>query len=420
MMFDRPIAISLSPNTDSNDFLIALKSLLDFRFWHTGPHIQELTGWFKNYFQIKNVYFFNSGRSSLYCLLKSFGIGTEDEIIIQGFTCVAVPEPVIWLGAKPVFVEIDDSLNIDSKLLEKAINHKTRAIIVQHTFGIPANIITIKKIAQKYRLLLIEDCAHSLGAALNGKPVGLLADAAFFSFGRDKIISSVMGGAAFLNNGSKKYQYRFDKIYQDLKKVNNAWLLKQLFHPLAFYFILPLYNWYVGKLLLYLLIKLHLLTKPVVNIELSGGKPDHYPAKLPNSLARLAVNQLNKLTKMNNRRREIADTYFKNLKSINNIILPQYDKNAVYLRFNILSDDRDNLYRYFRRHHILLGKWYSNLIDPNGVDFSRINYTPGSLPKARNFANTCLNLPTYPQLANDQVNKIIELFKKYADKSNKK
>ena len=187
----RPIAISLSPNTQRDDLILALKSIVNINSYQRGPYQNKVSGWFKKYFQVKNVFLFNMGRSALFFLLKNINIGSGDEVIIQAFTCVAVTDPILWTGAKPVYIDVDKSLNIDPVLLEKSISKKTKAIIVQHTFGISAQIILIKKIAQKYNIFLIEDCAHSLGATYNGKKIGTFGDAALFSFGRDKVISSV-------------------------------------------------------------------------------------------------------------------------------------------------------------------------------------------------------------------------------------
>ena len=202
-MFDRPISISISPNTDITDLWIAIKTLLKPWFWKSGDDINYVEQWFNKYYQTNNAVSFNSGRSALYAILSAFDFGPEDEIIVQSFTCVAAIEPIIWVGAKPVYIDIDNSINISPVLIEKAINKKTKAIIVQHTFGVPASIERIKKITQKHNLILIEDCAHSLGARIGSEKVGSLGDAVYFSFGRDKVISSVFGGMAIINSKLK-------------------------------------------------------------------------------------------------------------------------------------------------------------------------------------------------------------------------
>src|SRR3989338_8865213 len=132
-MLKNPIAISLSPNTQSEDIWQAYKILLTPWNWKTGSSIKIIEKWFADYFQKKNPLSFNSGRSALFAILKSFDIGKEDEVLVQAFTCVAVPDPILWVGARPIFLDIDESLNIDPTCIEKHINHKTRAIIVQHT-----------------------------------------------------------------------------------------------------------------------------------------------------------------------------------------------------------------------------------------------------------------------------------------------
>ena len=105
------IAISLLPNSSWKDF-----------FWKNTP-------------TPNNMVLFESGRVAQYFLLKALGIGQGDEVIIQAFTCVAVPNSIIWTGAKPIYVDIDESLNMDPKKLEKLINKKTKAVIWQSTFG---------------------------------------------------------------------------------------------------------------------------------------------------------------------------------------------------------------------------------------------------------------------------------------------
>src|SRR3989338_1760951 len=164
----RPIAISLSPNTEIDDLFLAFKSLLNLVVWKKGKYSFLLETWFRKYFYTEKVFLFNSGRSALFSVLKGMNLGKGDEVIVQGFTCTAVPDPILWCGAKPIFVDIDASLNIDNEKLEKSITKKTKAIIVQHTFGIPADIKKIKEITQKYNIILIEDCAHSLGAKIQG------------------------------------------------------------------------------------------------------------------------------------------------------------------------------------------------------------------------------------------------------------
>lgn len=410
MIFDYPIAIGLSPNMQSQDIWQAIKILFQPWIWKRGKQIEEVRSWFRQTYHVPDVFLFNSGRSALLSILQAFGIGEGDEVIIQAFTCVAVPDPIIWVGAKAVYADIDDSLNIDHRRLERLITPHTKAIIVQHTFGIPADTEKIKKITQKYKIKLIEDCSHSIGSSYKGNKIGNFGNAAFFSFGRDKVISSVFGGAAILNTEQKTENSELKKIEEKLEYPNYFWILQQLFHPIAFSIILPLYNITLGKIILYLLLKLKLLSKPVYDEEKRGVLPTAFPKKYPNALASLLVKQLLKLGQMNKRRREIADFYFKNLTDDKKIQLPDDKTGAIYLRFNVLTESAEEILSEAKKRKIILGNWYKSIIDPKGVDFQKIGYIKGSCPKAEEAAKLSLNLPTYPRLTTDQLKRIIELF----------
>lgn len=415
-MFESPIAISLSPNTQRDDVWQTVKTLLQPWVWREGKEMKKIEEWFEKYFGVETAVSFNSGRSALYALLKSFNIGRGDEVLLQAFTCVAAVEPVIWAGAKPVFVDIDESLNIDPKLIAGPISLKTKAIIVQHTFGIPAQINLIKKIAQKYKLILIEDCAHALGATIGGRKIGTFGHAAFFSFGRDKVISSVFGGIAIINGKLKIENGKLRKFQQKIEYPNYFWIFQQLLHPITFALILPLYNIGIGKIILATLQKLNLLSKPVSFEELNGDKPDIFPAKYPNALARLLLSQLSKLHTFNKKRCEITSYYFKELEDHYGLKLPIRTEGAIYLRFNIEMSKSEMLFIVAKKHHVILGNWYKNIIDPIGVRLEKIGYKIGLCPKAEKAAQRSINLPTYPRLSNGDLNYIIELIKKYADK----
>ncbi|OGG25902.1 hypothetical protein A3E42_06300 [Candidatus Gottesmanbacteria bacterium RIFCSPHIGHO2_12_FULL_40_13] len=418
-MFKRPIAIGLSPNNQADDLKYVYKALFSPNCFKSGKFTGLLSSWFMDYLKSDNLFFFNSGRSALFCLLKSLSIGPGDEVIVQAFTCVAVPDPVIWVGARPVFTDIDASLNIKIESLEKAVNNKTKAIIVQHTFGIPANINKIKKIAQKYGIYVIEDCAHSLGAELDNRKIGALADAAFFSFGRDKVVSSVYGGAAVIYNNDKAKRI-LSRLHRSLPKPSLFWIFRQLLHPLAFSVILPFYNVHIGKVILFLLFKMKLLQKPVEKCELIAGKPDNFPAQMPDVLAGLLLSQLLKLTKFNKNRKKIAARYFARLKNSPDFGLPPEIKNAVYLRFNILTEDSADLLIYFKKRKILLGNWYKNIIDPKNVSFKTLGFNPDKFINARKFARLSLNLPTYPNMSVEDADLIVNLLNEYADKKHQR
>ncbi|MFO7790645.1 MAG: aminotransferase class I/II-fold pyridoxal phosphate-dependent enzyme, partial [Bacteroidales bacterium] len=130
----------------------------------------------------RNIFFHYKGRVSLYAILKSMGIGEGDEVLIPAYTCVVVPNPIIYAGAKPVYVDIDPATyNINTDLLEEAITSKTKVIVCQNTYGLSSGVGHIIDIAKKHKLYTIEDCTHGFGGHYHGKPNGTYCDASFFS-----------------------------------------------------------------------------------------------------------------------------------------------------------------------------------------------------------------------------------------------
>jgi perosamine synthetase len=390
----RPIAISLSPNTRAEDIVLSVKLLFRPWIWKHGSATANAELWFTDMFKNHTAVSFNSGRSALYAILRAFDIGEGDEVIIQAFTCVAVPNSILWCGAKPMYTDIDTTFNIDPHRLEAHITQKTKAIIVQHTFGIPAQTDAILAIAKKHKILVIEDCAHLLGAQLHGTMSGSKGDGAFFSFGRDKVISSVFGGMAIVRKSHQQAGRRLLALGNSLEYPSLGWIAQQLLHPIAFSIILPLYTIGIGKVLLVILQKLRILSFPVYQIEKRAGRPKYFPSKFPNALAMLALRQLTAIDAFNNRRVRSAALYSKLLKKKKYVVLPPAIKGAIYLRYPILVSQPKFIIDKAKRQGILLGNWYHNVIDPKGSDYRLIGYQPGSCPNAKSLASRILNLPT--------------------------
>lgn len=393
-IFHTIISASLSPNTEADDVLLAVKELFRPWEWLHGGAVKRVEEWFGKNFSDYRSLSFNSGRSALFGILRSFDLKKGDEVLVQAFTCVAVPNSVLWAGGKPIYVDIDRSLNIDLVDAQKKVVSKTRAIIVQHTLGIPAQMDQVLAFAQKNNLLVIEDCAHSLGATCSGKKIGSFGDASFFSFGRDKVLSSVFGGVAIIH---KRHILQWKKLKDFHKRCPPShmfWVLQQLLHPVLFSIILPLYRMGIGKAILVIAQRLRLLSIPVYPEEKKGKKPNDFPAKYPNALALLLMLQIKKLDKYNTRRQNTALYYIDCLKDITRVELLSYPPGSLFLRFPILVFSPTDIMKKTKKEGVLLGNWYHNVVDPSGVDFRAIGYIPGSCPVAENIAKRVINLPT--------------------------
>ncbi len=417
MLFKKPIAIALSPNTSARDILRALSWLIfpwKWIRWRRGRRVGRLEKKFAEYLGVKHAFSFDSGRSGLYALLKCMGVGEGDEVILQAYTCVVVPNAVLFCGAKPIYVDVEkDTFNMDIRDLEKKITPKTKVIILQHTFGKPANIEGIMKIARKNKIRVLEDAAHALGSEYKGKKVGTFGDAAMWSFGRDKVISCVHGG--MVTTDDERIRINLEELRQKLRYPSRRRIFQHLIHPVLFAFVVPLYNFFhLGKVFLVLAQKLRLVSKVFVKGEKQSKKPPLHPALLPNTLADLALLQLKKLDDLNYHRMILADFYEKGLERIKGLKLPSWIKEEknIFMRYTLQVEKPKKLLNLAKQQQILLGDWYTVVIAPQDIDPTQTEYRRGSCPVAERLAKRTINLPTHHKIGFDEARKIIDMIRK--------
>lgn len=418
----QPINVSLSPNVFFKDVLKAVRILFSPSSWVKGPEIRQLEVDFARLFPDFQSISFVSGRTSLLAILKAFGLTKDAEVLCQSFSCVVVPSAIIASGAKPIFVDIEkDSFNMDPTDLSGKITSKSQAVIIQHTFGYPARMESLLAIAKKNNLLVIEDCAHGIGIAYKGRQLGTFGEAAFFSFGRDKPISSVFGGMAITKD--KRLTKKIRAFQKSLAYPPEIWVVQQLFHPLFFALILPVYNFLsFGKMILVVSQFLKLLSLPVTRREKRGGFPPKMRARLPNGLASLARFQLRRLKGFNQTRREISQFYRSSLGGLP-IILPSFQigkKSWPLLRFTIKTERAWALYQFAKKRGVLLNNWYCPAISPRGVKFSKIGYKPESCPVAEAEARRVVNLPTHPKMKLKDAQKVVRIIRAFFSPQSKK
>lgn len=397
----RPIAISLSPNTEPNDIERAREVLSRPETWENQQLVHDVESKISQIFgnQI-HTFATSSGRQALFDLLKVFGIGSGDEVIVQAFTCIAVPAPVLWVGAKPVYADIaPDTYNFDPADVTRKITPRTKAIIIQHTFGIPGPIAEIQALARPRGIRVIEDCAHSLGVYVQGKPLGISGDAAILSFGRDKILSSVFGGAVITPNNLLIERLRtLDEL---LPLPPRRWVHQQLQHPIAMSRILASYFKGFGKLSLVAQQMLGRLSKTVAPEEKKGSQPNHVDYRFSPALASLLLLQLDKLGNYTRRREAITQHYAQAL----------YGPTGPLLRFPLQRNNARKIILAARKKRMLLGDWYSTPLVPADSNLKTFQYAPGSCPVAEAVGKKTINLPTYPLLTDEQVQQVIQFIR---------
>ena len=200
-----------------------INKVLDHGQYIMGPEVAELELLLAEYIGAKNCVSVSSGSDALLISMMALGISPGDEVITTPFTFVSTVEMIVLLGAKPVYVDIDeDTYNIDHKKIEKAITKKTRLIISVSLFGQCPDMTAINKVAKKYKLPVIEDGAQSFGSSQNGNNSCNLSTLGCTSFFPSKPLGCYGdGGAIFTNN---------DEIAVALKKIRNHGQIRRYQH----------------------------------------------------------------------------------------------------------------------------------------------------------------------------------------------
>jgi dTDP-4-amino-4,6-dideoxygalactose transaminase len=168
-----------------------------------GPHVAAFEHAFAVQVGAAHAVSASYGRMAYFYLLRAFGIPPGSEVILPALTFWVIPELTRVAGLKPVFADVDPlTFNLDPESFERAITPRTRAVVPTHLYGLPCDMEAILAIARRHRLIVIEDCAHALGATWKGKPVGALGDAGFFSFQLLKPLNTYGGGMLVTNDES--------------------------------------------------------------------------------------------------------------------------------------------------------------------------------------------------------------------------
>ncbi len=414
----RPISISLSPNTEKDDVTLAWRLLFERERWREGPETNKLEEQFRQYLGVKHACAFNSGRSSLMAILNALGLEKGNEVLLQAFTCNAAANPIIWAGLKPVYVDCDVRYNVDVDDLKKKISPRSKAVMIQHTFGLPADMDKIAAVCRENNLILIEDCAHSLGAEYLGKKAGTYGRAAFFSLSRDKIISCVYGGVAVTND--EKLAQRIAAFQKNCGYPGAMWIEQQLLHPVLMnWIVLPTYG-IGGKYKLVAMQWLGVLSKAIHQREKQGMPPSYFPRRLPNALAILALNQFGKLEKFAKHRKDLAAFYYRELADTVLSMPPKTDTGVqTFLRFTVRDKDAHDIIRKAWAKNLLIGDWYTSPVVPDDTRLDKLQYVAGSCPNAERFARETFNLPTHINVTEAGARKIVDFLKTDCRKATK-
>jgi dTDP-4-amino-4,6-dideoxygalactose transaminase len=355
----------------------------------------------------QSIYFFFKGRVALYAVLKAMGVKEGEEVLLPGFTCYAVPFAIIYLGARPVYVDIDPkTYNIDTEKIEEKITEKTRVIIAQHTFGIPAEMNNIVRVAKKHNLFLIEDSAHAIGSRYKGNEVGTIGDAAFFSSHWSKPVTTGLGGWTLVNNQDIKE--KMERIYPQFLSPSFIDALRLRLQYLAYSSLGEhLVNSYAKDIYM-VLSKFGLAVGSTSDEEFEGKLPKGYEKKMSSWQINLLQEKLRKINKCVEHRKWITSTYeaLLNEKGIKTLKL-QDGHEPVFLRYPLLVNDKDKVLEEAHKKRMEIGDWYIAPVNLNLERWKLVGYEKGTCPIAEGICQHVINLPTNGKVDEGEAMRIV-------------
>ena len=347
-------------------------------YWAIGPEIREFESLVAEYVGVKHALAMNSGTSALHVVLAAHSIGEGDEVIVPSFTFIATANAPLFVGAKPVFAEIEDeTYGLDPEDVERRITPRTRAIIPIHFGGLSCHIEEIRQIAQKHDLILIEDAAESLGAMVNGKKVASFSDSAILSFCSPKVITMGEGGMILTNSRD---------VYEKARLIYNHGRVET-----SDYFS---------------------STEQMQYVMLG------YNFRMSTMTAALGMAQMEKIDKLIHMRRENANYLTQRLSEIEEIETPKEPSGYfhVYQMYTIRVTGkegiRDELKEYLAKHGIF-SKIYFEPVHLSLFYRQKFGYKGGELPITEKISNEVLSLPMYPGLTKGEMDYIIDKIKDF-------
>lgn len=335
------------------------------------------------------------GRVALYAYLKALGIQDDDEVIVPGLTCVVVPNAILYAGAIPVYADIRlDTLTMDPNKIGHLITKKTKAIIIQNTFGLSADVDLLVRLARDKGIAVIEDCTHGFGGFFDGKPNGTIADAAFYSTQWNKPFSTGLGGVLVVNR--QDMISRVQEVNQELLVPKWKEVISLRLCLFAHAHVLTDRNYWRCVNLFRLLSRTGLVTGSSSADELASlVMPLGYFKGMSNVQLKEGIKTLSSLHHVLKQRQVAALAFREVLLRHGRWCVPKaFDANNSHLKFPVLVRDRARFIKLAEHARVRVSDWFISPIHPIRANFERWHLDVRTLPIATETASKLVSINT--------------------------
>ncbi len=364
---------------------------------------------FARWIGAERAFAFWKGRVALYAILKAMGIGEADEVIVPGYTCVMAVSPIVYLGARPIYVDIEPAtFNINPSLIEERISPRTRVIIAQHTYGYPADMDRIMAIADGRGIPVIEDCCLALGSRWKGRKVGTIGVASYFSSQWNKPFTTGMGGVAVTSApklASAMATVQSERAIQPglaetMVLACQLAAYQTLVYPKTTAFAQTVFRWLGGA-----------------GLALGSSAPREFLPTMPEGFckimskvqARAGLRKIRGIDRAIAHRRAMGRLYDDLLGDIG-WPLPRIPDalDPVLVRYPVRVKDKALALRSAARHFVELGSWFECPLHPIETPMNQFGYETGMCPVAERASAEVVNLPVHPRVNSSTARRTVD------------
>lgn len=363
-----------------------------------------------------HAFAFWKGRIALYAILLALDLTDGDDILLPGYTCVVVPNAVRHARARPIYADIaPGGYNVDPVSVEQRLTSRTRALIVQHTYGVPADLSALSALARQRQLSVIEDCAHVLpGSRFQDQPLGTYGRAAFFSFQWSKPYTTGLGGMVVTRD--QRLAERLRVVQQSFSDPPRLPMLQlQLQYALYRRLFRPTVYW-LSRRALHLLSSVGLLVGSSSAAELTGRIPADLRWRMSGFQRDLGLTHMQRLADNAAHRHELTDYYAGALRRQGWPVLDRLGAgDMTLLRYPVRVGAKAALVKKAQRSGVELGTWFETPLHPLPLSQHHLAaYRVGSCPIAEAAAASVVNLPLHDRVTRSEAEKMVQFILAHA------
>ncbi len=364
---------------------------------------------FRDWLGVRAAFAFFKGRVALYAALRGLGIGEGDEVIVSGYTCVMAVNPIMYLKARPVYVDIDpNTYNVTPDLVKTCITERTKAIIVQHTYGIPVPVDAIREIADGCGAALLEDCCLAVGSRWKGQIVGTFGVASYFSSQWNKPFTTGLGGVLAVNDdglAGRVQDLCESHLVQPTLRENALLALQLAIHKA---FIYPSTT-AMSQEMFRMLGRTGIIVGSSTPGEFMPEMEEGFFKAMSGPSLRTGLKKLQHLKANQVHRKRLTKVYDEALRDRGfEPLQVHHDADPILVRYPVRVNDKNRALREASNKRVELGSWFECPLHPKETNLGLYGYSEGECPHSERASDEVVNLPLHPRVSDRTVRRTVE------------